>query len=239
MLSIEGIDVSYGKFKVIKGVSFEVKENSVVAILGANGTGKSTIINAISGFIKPTKGIIKYKDKIINRLKPYEIVKEGLVQISQTRDLFPELTVLDNLEMGAVTISNDNEVSNCFEEVFKRFPRLKERLNQKAKTLSGGEQQMLTIARALMSKPEFLMMDEPSAGLAPLFVKEVVDIIKDLKRDGKNILIVEHKAYLALSVANYYYVLQNGEIVAQGDTAEIPKEKEDFLRNLIRSVTFE
>lgn len=238
MFSIKGIDLSYGRLRVVKDVSMEVEENEAVALLGANGTGKSTIVNAISGFIKPTKGIIEYKGKMINHLKPHEIVRAGIVQISQNRDLFPDLTVRDNLELGAVTIKDVDKISDSFEEVLRRFPRLRERSNQKAGVLSGGEQQMVAIARALMSKPEFLLMDEPSAGLAPLFVKEIFDIIKDLKKDGKTILIVEHRAYLALSVADRYYILQNGEIVAQGDTTEIPEEKEDFLRKLIKAVTF-
>jgi branched-chain amino acid transport system ATP-binding protein len=185
MLSVEEIDVCYGKLQVISNVSFNVKENSVVALLGANGTGKSTIINTISGFIRPAKGIIKYKGEVINNLKPYQIVKKGLVQISQTRDLFPELTIQDNLELGAVTIKDDDEISKSFEDVCKRFPRLRERLNQKAGTLSGGEQQMLAIARGLMSRPEFLSMDEPSAGLAPLLVKDIKNNPRPEKRREK------------------------------------------------------
>jgi len=238
MLSVAGIDVFYGNLRVVKEVTFEVKTNRTVTILGVNGAGKTTIINTISGFLKPAKGAIKYNDRMIQSLKPYQIVKSGIVQISQNRDLFPELNVRDNLELGAVIEKDDNKISNAFEEVFKHFPRLEERQNQRAGSLSGGEQQMLAIARALMSGPELLMMDEPCAGLAPILVKEIMGIIEGLKKSNKTILLVETRAHLALSIANYYYVLQNGEIVAQGDTTDLPEEKEEFLRNLIKAVTF-
>jgi branched-chain amino acid transport system ATP-binding protein len=217
LLSIKNIAVHYGKAMALDGVSLEVKEGSVVSIIGANGAGKSTILRSVSGLKKLTKGEIWFDGKRIDGKSITDIVKMGLIHIPEGRKLFPYLTTLNNLRLGASLRTDRSEIEKDLEAVFERFPRLWERRNQQAGTMSGGEQQMLAIGRGLMAKPKLLMLDEPSLGLAPIMVENVGKIVKDIKKEGVTILLVEQNISLALGVAESAYALQVGKVIMEGD----------------------
>ncbi len=220
LLKVEDIHVYYGSIHAIKGVSFEVNEGEIVTLIGANGAGKSTTLNTISGLLKPRSGSIVFEDKNIVGIGASKIVSLGMALCPEGRRVFQEMTVRENLEMGGYT-RPAAEIPGSLEDVFKRFPRLKEREKQVAGTLSGGEQQMLAMGRALMSKPRLLMLDEPSMGLAPLLVEQIFDIIKELHAAGTTILLVEQNAQMALSIADRAYVLGTGNITMSGPSAEV------------------
>jgi branched-chain amino acid transport system ATP-binding protein len=217
LLKIENITVHYGKAIALDNVSLEVAEGSIVSIIGANGSGKSTILRAVSGLTPLTSGEVRFADQRIDGKGTHDIVKLGIIQIPEGRQLFPYLTVLNNLRLGASLRKDRDGINNDLEEVFKLFPVLKERLNQKAGTLSGGEQQMLAIARGLMASPKLLLMDEPSVGLAPIVVDELGQVIKDINQRGVTVLLVEQNVHLALGVATRGYALQVGKVVLEGD----------------------
>lgn len=216
MLKIEEINVFYGVIQALKGVSMEVKEGSIATVIGANGAGKTTTLKTISGLLRPRSGSILFKGQEISRTRPDKIVGLGISQVPEGRRVFPELTVMENLEMGAYLRRDKKAIAQDIDSVFDRLPRLKERARQTAGTLSGGEQQMLAIGRALMSRPQLMIMDEPSMGLAPLLVKDIFDIIQEINRQGTTILLVEQNARLALSIAHRAYVMETGEIVLSG-----------------------
>jgi len=220
LLEVKNITVHYGKSIALDDVSLEVADGSVVSIIGANGVGKSTILKALSGLVPLTSGEIWFQNSRIDRMATTEIVKAGIVHIPEGRRLFPYLTVLNNLKLGASLRKDKTGIKNDLDRVFERFPRLKERRNQKAGTLSGGEQQMLAIARGLMAKPKLLLMDEPSLGLAPLMVDGVARVIKDINQEGVSVLLVEQNVPLALGVANRGYAIQTGRVVMEGDINE-------------------
>jgi branched-chain amino acid transport system ATP-binding protein len=220
MLTINNIDIFYGAIHALKGVSLQVTQGEIVTLIGANGAGKSTTLRAISALLKPKSGDITFMGKNIAGLPAHEIVKLGVSHVPEGRRVFANMTVLENLELGAY-IRKDKEVLADMEKVFVRFPRLKERRTQLAGTLSGGEQQMLAIGRALMSRPKLLLMDEPSMGLAPLLVKEIFAIIKDINTAGTTILLVEQNAHMALSIAHKAYVLETGRITLAGGAREL------------------
>ncbi|HHV79351.1 MAG TPA: ABC transporter ATP-binding protein [Firmicutes bacterium] len=226
VLSVEDLHVYYGAIHAIKGVSFHVEPGEIVTLIGANGAGKSTILKTISGIIRPKKGKIRLKGDEIHNTPPHGIVSMGVSHVPEGRRVFPNLTVLENLQVGAYTRREKREIEESLEDIWKRFPRLRERMNQMAGTLSGGEQQMLAIARALMSKPQLLLMDEPSMGLSPMLVDEVFDTIKEINASGTTILLVEQNAQMALEVANRGYVLETGEIVLQGNAQELADNPE-------------
>jgi len=219
MLKIEDLKVNYGGIEAVKGISFEVPENEIVTLIGANGAGKSTTVRTISGLLKPTTGKITFDGDDITGLPPYEIVSKGITLVPEGRRVFPDLTVLENLKAGAYLRKDD--IKQDLEWVYSLFPRLKERSWQAAGTLSGGEQQMLAVGRALMSKPKLMMMDEPSMGLAPLIVKNIFDIIKEIVRQGVTILLIEQNANMALQTANDAYVLEVGKITMKGTGKEL------------------
>jgi len=219
MLEIKDLVVRYGKITALKGISLQVKEGQLTTLIGANGAGKSTLLRTISGLIKPASGSIMYNGSEITGLGADKIVSMGISQCPEGRKVFPRQTVYENLKAGAFTRKDRKEVELDIEKFFDRFPRLKERRNQKAGSLSGGEQQMLVICRALMSRPKLLLLDEPSMGLAPLVVEEVFRIIKEVHQQGTTILLVEQNAKQALKIADVGYILETGEIVAM-DTAE-------------------
>ena len=216
MLKVKNLNVGYDNVPVIFDVSFEVKEKELVSIVGSNGAGKTTILKTISGLLKPFSGEIKFMGKRIDRMPAHEIVKLGIAHVPEGRRVFGKLSVLDNLLLGAYTIPDSNLVKKTLNEVYEIFPRLKERENQKAETLSGGEQQMLAIARSLMSRPKILLVDEMSLGLMPLLVDKVLEILKEISRAGMTILLVEQKVQEALEMADRGYILQTGRIVAEG-----------------------
>jgi branched-chain amino acid transport system ATP-binding protein len=220
MLTINNIDVYYGAIHALKGISVQVNQGEIVTLIGANGAGKSTTLRTISGMLKPKSGDITFMGNSISGMPAQEIVKLGLSHVPEGRRVFANMTVLENLELGAY-IRKDKEVAADMEKVFVRFPRLKERCTQLAGTLSGGEQQMLAIGRALMSRPKLLLMDEPSMGLAPLLVKEIFEIVKDINKTGTTILLVEQNAHMALSIAHKAYVLETGRITLSGDAKEL------------------
>ena len=216
MLKVEDLHVYYGSIHAIKGVSFEVNEGEIVTLIGANGAGKSTTLNTVAGLMKPRSGHVTFEGKLISGTPASKIVPQGLALCPEGRRVFQQMTVRENLEMGGYT-RPAGEIAASLDDVFERFPRLKERHKQVAGTLSGGEQQMLAMGRALMSKPRLLMLDEPSMGLAPLLVEQIFDIICELNRAGTTILLVEQNAQMALSIANRAYVLETGNIVKEGD----------------------
>jgi len=219
MLKLESIESYYGKIQALKGITLEVPEGGIVAILGANGAGKSTTLRTISGLIQPQKGQIYFQEKPIHRTEPHQIVRMGICQVPEGRDIFMGLTVRENLKMGAFTRDDGKAIQNDLERIFQSFPILKERAKQQAGTLSGGEQQMLAIARGLMSNPKLMLLDEPSLGLAPLLVEEIFLIIREINKEGVTILLVEQNANIALQTAQYGYVMETGTI-ALHDTAE-------------------
>ena len=216
MLKVEELHVNYGSIHAIKGVSFEVNEGEIVTLIGANGAGKSTTLNTVAGLMKPRSGAITFEGQQVAGMPASKIVPQGMALCPEGRRVFQQMTVRENLEMGGYT-RPAGEISASLDDVFERFPRLKERHRQVAGTLSGGEQQMLAMGRALMSKPRLLMLDEPSMGLAPLLVEQIFDIIGELNRGGTTILLVEQNAQMALSIANRAYVLETGHIVKEGD----------------------
>lgn len=221
MLEVNDIYCGYGNVEVIKGISFSVREGDLVAIIGANGAGKTTTLKALSGLVPLRKGTVRFEGTEISGLKANEIVKKGIIHIPEGRQVFPELSVLENLEMGGYTLKDPAEKAAHIEDMFQRFPRLKERSRQKANTLSGGEQQMLAVARALIAKPRILLLDEPSMGLSPKLVGEIYDLILELKSQGMTILLVEQNANIALANADYAYALQTGQIVLEGTGDEM------------------
>ena len=224
MLRVENLSVFYGGIHALKGVSIDVKEGQIVSIIGSNGAGKSTLLNTISGIVKPKGGSIRYKGRELSRL-PHRVVKEGISQVPEGRLVFANLTVRENLMMGAYLRRDTEGIEKDLGQVFRLFPRLQERVNQMAGTLSGGEQQMLAMGRGLMSSPELVLLDEPSLGLAPLLVKTIFEIIEDIKRMNKTILLVEQNAYKALSVADKAYVLEQGRITMEGSARELLRDK--------------
>jgi branched-chain amino acid transport system ATP-binding protein len=232
LLSIEGIDVSYGDVRVLSSVGFHVDEEEIVALVGANGAGKSTMINTISGINQPHSGQITFMDERIDGKQPHFIVEKGIVQVPEGRRIFSSLTVLENLEMGSFLPRAKKRRKEVLEEVYRLFPILKDRMGQQAGTLSGGEQQMLAIGRALMSLPNLLMLDEPSLGLAPMIVSNIFEVISKINSQGTTILIVEQNVEHTLEMADRAYVLENGSIVLEGtgkDLLENPHVKEAYL----------
>ncbi len=230
MLEVKNLNVFYGVIHAVKGISFSVPDGKIITLIGANGAGKSSTLNAIAGLVRP-KGSILFKGKEINRLQAHEISKLGIALVPEGRRVFINLTILENLRMGGFN-KKLNELEPLYEKMFELFPILKERAYQKAGTLSGGEQQMLAIARALMSEPDLLMLDEPSLGLAPLIVAEVFDILKELNKQGKTILLVEQNAAQALKLADYGYVLENGAIALEGEADSLLENDEVRKRYL-------
>ena len=220
LLKVDDIHVYYGSIHAIKGISFEVREGEIVTLIGANGAGKSTTLNTVSGLLRPRSGMITFEGKSVVGIGASKVVGLGMALCPEGRRVFQQMTVRENLEMGGYSRPND-EIPASLEDVFTRFPRLKEREKQVAGTLSGGEQQMLAMGRALMSKPKLLMMDEPSMGLAPILVEQIFDIIKELHHAGTTILLVEQNAQMALSVADRAYVLGTGKITISGNAAEV------------------
>ena len=216
MLKVEDLHVYYGSIHAIKGVSFEVNEGEIVTLIGANGAGKSTTLNTVAGLMKPRSGAITFEGQQVAGMPASKIVPQGMALCPEGRRVFQQMTVRENLEMGGYT-RPASEIAPALDDVFERFPRLKERQRQIAGTLSGGEQQMLAMGRALMSKPKLLMLDEPSMGLAPILVEQIFDIIGELNRAGTTILLVEQNAQMALSIATRAYVLETGHIVKEGD----------------------
>ncbi|GAA0178767.1 ABC transporter ATP-binding protein [Clostridium sediminicola] len=221
MLKVNDLNVYYGVIHAIKGISFEVKKGEIVTLIGANGAGKTTILQTLSGMIKPKSGEIVYNDMNINTIDSHKIVGKGLAHVPEGRRVFPEMTVRENLEMGAFSRKSKSEIEESLQNAYKKFPRLYERRKQTAGTLSGGEQQMLAIGRALMCKPDILLMDEPSMGLAPILVQEIFDIIKEINDLGTTVLLVEQNANKALSIADRAYVLETGKIILEGNAKEL------------------
>ncbi|GAB4308230.1 ABC transporter ATP-binding protein [Pseudothermotoga elfii] len=215
VLSIENLNVHYGSIHAIKGISLEVKKGQIATLIGANGAGKTTTLNAITNLVKKSGGKILFEGEDITNLSTHEIVSRGIVLVPEGRKIFPNLTVYENLMMGAYSRRDQEKIKRDLNWTLTLFPRLRERLKQLGGTLSGGEQQMLAVARGLMSKPKLLMLDEPSLGLAPLLVKEVFQIIEEIRKEGVTILLVEQNAFAALKVADYAYVLETGKVVIQ------------------------
>ena len=220
MLSVRDLHVSYGAIKAVRGISFDIKQGEIVTLIGANGAGKSTTLNTVAGLIRPDSGSIEFKGQSIVGVKSHKVVERGMALCPEGRRVFSQMSVSENLDMGGYTRS-DAENRETLQRVYERFPRLKERMGQMAGTLSGGEQQMLAMGRALMSKPDLLMLDEPSMGLAPILVQEIFDIIKELNAAGTTILLVEQNANMALSIADRAYVLEIGTIKKTGIGADL------------------
>ena len=221
MLTVENINVYYGVIHALKDISFQVNEGEIVALIGANGAGKTTTLQTVSGMLSAKSGSIRFQDQEISRMPEHKIVKQGISHVPEGRRMFSNLTVLENLKMGAYTRKDKQEINNSLEMVYERFPRLKERTRQLAGTLSGGEQQMLAMGRALMSHPKIILMDEPSMGLSPIFVNEIFEIIKKVSAAGTTVLLVEQNAKKALSIADRAYVLETGKIILQGDADKL------------------
>ena len=226
MLKVENLSVHYGMIQAVRDVSFEVNEGEVVSLIGANGAGKTTILRTLSGLVRPSSGRIEFLGHEIQKMPAQKIVASGLSQVPEGRHVFPGLTVLENLEMGAFLKKNREENQANLKKVFSRFPRLEERKNQDAATLSGGEQQMLAMGRALMSTPKLLLLDEPSMGLAPIFIQEIFDIIQDIQKQGTTVLLIEQNANKALAIADRGYVLETGKIVLSGTGKELAASDE-------------
>ena len=225
MLKVTDLQVYYGVIQAIKGISFEVNEGEVIALIGANGAGKTTILHTITGLVEAKGGTVEFEGTNITKMPGHKIVTLGMAHVPEGRRVFAELTVLENLKLGAYTRKDKNEIEASLQMVYKRFPRLEERKNQLAGTLSGGEQQMLAMGRALMSHPKIILMDEPSMGLSPIFVNEIFDIIKEVSASGTTVLLVEQNAKKALSNADRAYVLETGKIVLEGDAKELMNDE--------------
>ena len=225
LLKVDNIEVYYGMIKALKGVSFEVNKGEIVALIGANGAGKTTILHTVTGLLKPKTGKILFNDQDITKTPAHKIVSMGMAHVPEGRRIFQQLSVIDNIKLGAFTRKDKDEIEETLNYVYKRFPRLKERKHQIAGTLSGGEQQMLAMGRALMSKPDFVLMDEPSMGLSPLLVSEIFDIIKAINDNGTTVLLVEQNAKKALSIADRAYVLETGNIVLSGDAKDLMNDE--------------
>jgi len=223
MLRVVDLVTAYGKIEALKGVSLEVREGSITCVLGPNGAGKTTLMLTIAGVLRPRQGAIEFRGEPIAALSPHAIVARGVALVPENRLVFAHMTVLENLHAGAYQRKDPYE--NDLEKIFARFPRLKERASQDAGTLSGGEQQMLAVARALMSRPKLLLMDEPSLGLAPLVVEEIFRIIAELHRDGTSILLVEQNAHLALKVAQHFYLIEQGRVTFSGDPGSLAEDE--------------
>jgi branched-chain amino acid transport system ATP-binding protein len=232
MLNVQDLHVYYGGIHALKGISIEVPKGKVVTLIGSNGAGKSSTLRAISGLIKHKKGTITFNGADLTSRDPVEIVKSGIVMAPEGRRIFPHLTVLENLRLGAYSRTDEAQIAKDLDWIFELFPKMRDRKDQKGGTLSGGEQQMLALGRALMSAAEVVMMDEPSLGLAPMLVKEVFDIIDTINRQGKTVLLVEQNAFAALKIADYAYVLETGAIVLQGTGEELiadPRVRSAYL----------
>lgn len=221
LLEVKDLQVHYGVIQALKGISFEVNEGEIIALIGANGAGKTTTLHTISGILPSSAGSIFYDGKDITKMAAHKIVNLGLSQVPEGRRVFAQLSVLENLRMGAFVRKDKAEVEKDLKNIYKRFPRLEERKNQLAGTLSGGEQQMLAMGRALMAKPKIILMDEPSMGLSPIYVSEIFDIIKSINEAGTTVLLVEQNAKKALSIADRAYVLETGKIVLSGDAKDL------------------
>ena len=232
MLEVKDLEVYYGVIQAIKGVSFQVNQGEVIALIGANGAGKTTILHTVTGLLSPKRGSVVFEGKEITKVPAHKIVSMGMAHVPEGRRVFAELSVYENLKMGAYTRKDKKEIEESLANVYKRFPRLEERKNQMAGTLSGGEQQMLAMGRALMSKPKIILMDEPSMGLSPIMVNEIFDIIRAVSESGTTVLLVEQNAKKALSIADRAYVLETGKIVLEGNARELmedPKVKSAYL----------
>ncbi len=221
MLEVKDLHVHYGMIEAIKGIDFEVNKGEVIALIGANGAGKTTTLHTITGLLAPSQGTVIYEGKEISKMQGHKIVSLGMAHVPEGRRVFAQLSVYENLLMGAYTRKDKEEIQNTLRMVYDRFPRLEERKNQMAGTLSGGEQQMLAMGRALMSHPSIILMDEPSMGLSPIFVNEIFDIIQKVSKTGTTVLLVEQNAKKALSIADRAYVLETGKIVLSGDAKEL------------------
>ncbi len=232
LLEVKDLHVHYGVIEALKGVSIHVEPGQIVTLIGANGAGKTSLLQAISGIVKKSGGEVLFQDKSIYKSSPRSIVSSGLVQVPEGRHIFPGLSVYENLMMGAYLRKDKKEIAKDLQKVYERFPVLEKRKNQDASTLSGGEQQMLAMGRALMARPSLLLLDEPSMGLAPILVKEIFSIISDIQKTGTTILLVEQNARMALSIADYAYVLETGKVVLEGnasDLAKSPQVQEAYL----------
>ena len=225
LLKVEGLEASYGKVRVLKGVGLEVREGQIVTLLGSNGAGKSTTLRAISGLLSPSAGKVSFCGEDITKAPAHEIVERGLVHLPEGRRIFKDLTVVENLELGSYTLKDKHERKRRMDKVFDRFPILRDRGRQLGGTLSGGEQQMLAIGRGLMSGPKLLLMDEPSMGIAPLIVRDITDIIRNLHKEGTTILLVEQNAKMALGLADYGYVLDTGSVALEGKGADLRQDE--------------
>lgn len=225
MLEVKDLEVYYGMIQAIKGVSFEVNQGEVIALIGANGAGKTTTLHTITGLLSPKKGSVMFEGTDITKIPAHKIVSMGMAHVPEGRRVFAELSVYENLKMGAYTRKDKNEIEESLANVYKRFPRLEERRNQMAGTLSGGEQQMLAMGRALMSKPKIILMDEPSMGLSPIFVNEIFDIIQAVSESGTTVLLVEQNAKKALSIADRAYVLETGKITMLGNAKDLLEDE--------------
>ena len=226
MLEVKNLSVHYGMIQAVRNVDFTVNEGEIVSLIGANGAGKSTILKTLSGLIHPSEGEIVYLGENIASTSAKKIVEKGLVQVPEGRHVFPGLTVKENLELGAFLRKDNEEIQKDMEAVFERFPILKERKDQDAQTLSGGEQQMLAMGRALMSRPKLLLLDEPSMGLAPIFIREIFKIIQEIQKTGTTVLLIEQNAKMALSISNRAYVLETGSVVLSGTGQELLESDE-------------
>ena len=226
MLEVKNLSVHYGMIQAVRNVDFTVNEGEIVSLIGANGAGKSTILKSLSGLIHPSEGEIVYLGENIASTSAKKIVEKGLVQVPEGRHVFPGLTVKENLELGAFLRKDKEEIQKDMEAVFERFPILKERKDQDAQTLSGGEQQMLAMGRALMSRPKLLLLDEPSMGLAPIFIREIFKIIQEIQKTGTTVLLIEQNAKMALSISNRAYVLETGSVVLSGTGQELLESDE-------------
>ncbi len=232
MLELRDVTVGYGKTPVLRDVCLRVDEGRIVALLGANGAGKTTVMRTVMGLLKPWSGSVRFGDRDIGGLRTARVVRMGIGLVPEGREVFAHLTVEENLRMGAYTRRDDNGVARDRERVFRLFPVLKERLGQRAGTLSGGEQQMLAIARALMARPRLLLLDEPSLGLAPLLVREIFQVLQQIHQEGTTVLLVEQNAHMALQVADYAYLLETGQVVRHGQPAQLledPAVKQAYL----------
>ena len=231
MLSVRDLHVSYGAIKAVRGISFDIKQGEIVTLIGANGAGKSTTLNTVAGLIRPDSGSIEFKGQSIVGVKSHKVVERGMALCPEGRRVFSQMSVSENLDMGGYTRS-DAENRVTLQRVYERFPRLKERMGQMAGTLSGGEQQMLAVGRALMAKPKMILMDEPSMGLSPLLVKEIFAIIQEVNKQGITILLVEQNAKMALAISDRAYVLETGNISIEGNAADLlndPRVKKAYL----------